>query len=37
MNKEIIEFPYRIKREYLGEDIPISDFRIHYYFYKNSI
>lgn len=35
MNKEIIEFPYRIKREYLGEDIPISDFRIHYYFYKN--
>lgn len=35
MNKEVIEFPYRIKREYLGKDIPISDFRIHYYFYKN--
>ena len=35
MNKEVIEFPYRIKREYLGKDIPISDFRIHYYCYKN--
>ena len=35
MNKEVIEFPYRMKREYLGKDILISDFRIHYYFYKN--
>lgn len=35
MNKEVIEFPYRIKREHLGDNIPISDFRIHYYFYEN--
>ena len=35
MNKEVIEFPYRTKRETLGENIPISEFRIHYYFYEN--
>lgn len=35
MNKEIIEFPYKTTREYIRKDKPISDFKIHYYYYEN--
>ena len=35
MNKEIIEFPYETTREIIRKDKPISDFKIHYYYYEN--
>lgn len=34
MNKEIIEFPYKTKKEDIRSDKPISEFKIHYYFYN---
>lgn len=35
MNKDIIEFPYETQRQYIREDKPLEEFKIHYYYYEN--
>ncbi|WP_347092489.1 hypothetical protein [Streptococcus salivarius] len=35
MNKDIIKFPYETRRQFIREDKPIEEFKIHYYYYED--